>query len=480
MQIKETFSQGLKREFEISIPAGDIEKKLIARLETIGKKVKIPGFRPGKVPLNLLKQRYKESALSEVLEECVENGIKQTTKEKNLKLSLKPKINLKSYEEGKDLNFDLKMEIFPTIGEINLDGLSFEKYIVTVPPQSVAKVIENIAKNTRETRPLQKLRKTKKEDIVIIDFEGFIDDLPIEGGSGKAHTLELGSGSFIPGFEDQLIGKEKGNHVIVKLTFPKDYHDAQYAGKPAHFDVTLTDIHEADPITIDAPFAKKIGFDSLEALQEMVEKNIAKDYIDHSFLNTKRHVLDALAERFIFEVPENMVDMEFESIWEQLCHELGIHKDTASNTNTNDSVPTKSFKELSGKNEEELRREYRTIAERRVRLGLLLAEIGQRNKLAVSNQEVLTALMAKAKEYPGQEKEVFDFYRNNESAMASLKAPIFENKIVEFILNLSTVTEKKITPEELEKLLAFEEQEAEKKVATDTEKSKKTKKTKKS
>lgn len=478
MQITETFSQGLKREFEIRIPSSEVEKKLIARLETIGKKVKIPGFRPGKVPLNLLKQRYKAEALSEVLEECIEHGIKQTAKEKNIKPSLKPKINLKSYEDGKDLNFDVEMEIFPTIGEVNLNGLSFDKYIVTIPPQSISTVIENIAKKTRETRPLQKLRKTKKGDIVIIDFEGFVENLPIEGGSGKAHALELGSGNFIPGFEDQLIGKEKGNHVIVKVTFPKEYHDAQYADKPAHFDVTITDIHEADPITIDAALAKKLGFDSLEAMQTLVEKNIAKDYIDHSFLNTKRHVLDALAERFMFEVPENMVELEFESIWDQLCRELGIQKDKASNTNTKDTSKTKSFEELSGKSEEELKREYRAIAERRVRLGLLLAEIGQRNNLIVSNQELLTALVAKAKEFPGQEKEVFDFYRNNESAMASLRAPIFENKVVEFILSLSTVTEKKVTPEELEKLLSLEEQEAEKKVAVAAETSKKTRKKK--
>lgn len=478
MEIKEVLSQGLKREFDIRIPASEVDKKLNARLEELGKKVKIPGFRPGKIPLDLLKKRYKPEALSEVLEECVEDGIKQVIKEKNIKPSLKPRVNLKSYEDGKDLNFDVKMELLPTIEEINLDNLSFEKYVVTVPSQSVSDVIEKIAKKNRETRPLQNLRKTKKGDIAIIDFEGFVEDQPIEGGFGKSHPLELGSGTFIPGFEDQLIGLEKGSQIQVKVTFPKDYHENQYADKPARFEVTLTDIHEADPISIDADLAKKLGFDSLEAMKEVVEKSIVHDYTEHSFLNTKRHVLDALAERFTFEIPENMVEMEFENIWDQLCREMGINPKSESDSATPDTVRAESIKTLAGKSEDELRSEYKVIAERRVRLGLLLAEIGNRNQLSVSNQELLNALMAKAKEFPGQEREVFDFYRNNETAMASLRAPIFENKVVDFILSQSTVTEKKVTPEEFEKFLTLEEVEAEKKVVDSIKKPKKPSKNK--
>lgn len=479
MQTKETFSQGLKREFEIKIPASEIEKKLIARLEAIGKKVKVPGFRPGKVPLNLLKQRYKTEALSEVLEECIQNGVKEAVKEKDLKPALKPTVNVQSYEEGQDLNFEVKMEILPTIGEINLDGLSFEKYVVSVSPKEVAQVIENFAKREQETRPLQKLRKTKKGDIVIIDFEGFVEDSPIDGGSGKNYSLTLGSGSFIPGFEDQLIGFDKGSHVTVKVSFPEEYHEKKYAGKPARFDVTITDIHEAEPVVIDVELAKKFGFDSLEKLQEMVEQNIAKDYITHSFMNTKRHVLDVLADRFVFEVPENMVAMEFDNIWGQLLHEFGFSQPQAANTNLKKNIDGKSFEDVVGKSEEELKREYKTIAERRVRLGLLLAEIGNRNNLAISNQELLNALMAKAREFPGEEKQVFDFYRNNESAMASLRAPLFEDKVIEFILGKSKLTEKKVTPEELERLLAIEEEEAEKKLAAESEKAEKPKKPKK-
>lgn len=480
MKIQETLSQGLKREFDIKVPASEIEKKLHNHLENIGKKVKLPGFRPGKVPLALLKKRYKAEALSEVLEECVEKGIKQVISDGKIKPALKPQVNIKSYEEEKDLEFEVKMEILPAIGDINLDNLSFEHYVVDIPPDVVSSTIEKIAKKSRKTHPIKNLRKTKNEDVVIIDFEGFIDDSPISGGSGKDHPLELGSDSFIPGFEEQLVGYEKGSRVQVNVTFPKNYHEAQYAGKSARFEVTIKDIHEADPIKIDAALAERLGFDSLEAMKQLVEKSIAKDFTEHSYLNTKRHVLDALAERFIFDVPENMTEMEFENIWQQLRRELGIDQNDASNQNKKETTKEKSFEELAGKGEEELKREYRTIAERRVRLGLLLAEIGTRNDLTVNNQELLNALMAKAREFPGQEKEVFDFYRNNESAMASLRAPLFENKVVDFILNQSKVIEKKASPEELEKLLSVEEEEAEKKIAATAEKSKKPTKKKES
>ncbi len=473
MQITETLSKGLKREFDVKVSATDIEAKLHKRLEAIGKKVKIPGFRPGKAPLSLLKQRYKTDALSEVLEECVDSGLKKLLKEKELKASLKPKINLQSYEDGKDLVFQVAMEILPIIDGIDLNNLSFEKLIVTIPEDKITGVLENLAKKNRTTRPIEALRKTQKGDIVIIDFEGFVEEKPIDGGSEKDHPLELGSGAFIPGFEDQLIGHDKGASVEVKVTFPKDYHEELYANKPARFDVTIKDIHEADPISIDTALSEKLGFESLDAMKEWVEKGLSKDFEAQSFLNTKRHVLDALADRFAFDVPENMVELEFENIWGQLCRELGIDPTKAANANDKEGKGTKTFEDAAGKSEEELRAEYTTIAERRVRLGILLAEIGNRNNITVSNQEVMSSLMARAREFPGQEREVFDFYRNNESAMASLRAPIFENKVIEFILSQSQIAEKPITPEELEKLLLSEEEEAEKKIANAAKKAKK-------
>ncbi len=422
MQITETFSQGLKRSFEITFTSKEVEAKLNTQLEAIGKKVKIPGFRPGKVPFSLLKQRYQNEALSDVLEKCVEGGIQKIVKDNNLNLALKPKVNVEAFEEGKDLIFKIDLEILPTIGEIKLDNLSFEKHMVTIPDEMITHTLENLAKQSRKTRPLKKLRKTKKGDIVIIDFEGFMDEKPIEGGDGKSHALELGSGTFISGFEDQLIGQEKGAQLDIKVTFPKDYHEAQYANKPARFNVTIIDIHEADPIVLDASLSEKLGFESLKAMKQWVEKNISNNYTAQSFLNTKRHVLDALAERFTFEVPENMVDLEFKNIWEQLCREVGVDQSKTANANVKGKIGSKTFEEETGKSEEELRKEYKLIAERRVRLGILLAEIGKRNNITVAKQELLNALTARAREFPGQEKEVFDFYRNNESAMVTLRA----------------------------------------------------------
>jgi len=469
MQITETLNQGLKREFDITISAKDMSSQLVSRLEIIGKRVKIPGFRPGKVPLPLLKQRYQTDALRDVIENCVDKAVKKVVKNHDLKLALKPNVTLNSYDEGQDLTFHMDLEVLPVIEELKLDGLSFEKYVVAIPSEQVSDVLKNLAKRHRESRPLQKPRKSKKGDVVIIDFKGFIGEDPIEGGEGQDYPLELGSNSFIPGFEDQLIGHDKGMHLEVKVTFPKEYHEQRYANKPAHFDVTIKDIHELPPVSIDAALAEKLGFKSIKDMESAVEENLSRDYMAQSFLNTKRHVLDALAERFTFEVPQKMVELEFDNIWSQLLQELGIDKSQAAN------VDGKSFKEATGKSEEDLRRDYQVIAERRVRLGILLAEIGNRNKITVSNQELTEALMNRAREFPGQEREVFDFYRNNESALATLRAPLFENKVVDFILNQSKIKEISATPEELEKILLREEEEAEKKISTTTKTQKKKK-----
>ncbi|MBI2707798.1 MAG: trigger factor [Proteobacteria bacterium] len=469
MQITETLNQGLKREFDIIIPAKDINSRLNTRLEAIGKRVKIPGFRPGKTPLSLLKQRYQAEALGEVIESCVDKAVKQAVQDHSLKLALKPNVTLNSYEEGKDLTFHMDLEVLPTINEIKLDGLSFEKHVVTIPSEQIADVLKNLANRHRESRPLQKPRKSKKGDVVIIDFKGFVDDKPIEGGEGQDYALELGSGSFIPGFEDQLIGHDKGMNVEVKVTFPKEYHEKRYANKPARFDVTIKDIHELPSVAIDVALAEKLGFKSLKEMEAAVEANLSKDYMDQSFLNTKRHVLDALAERFTFDVPQKMIDLEFDNIWIQLLRELGIDQSQAAN------MDGKTFKDATGKSEDDLRKDYKVIAERRVRLGILLAEIGNRNNISVSNQELMEALTARAREFPGQEREVFDFYRNNESALATLRAPLFENKVVDFILEKSKLKEIHTTPEELEKILIREEEEAEKKISQVAKKPKKQK-----
>lgn len=472
MEIKETLSKGLQREFDVTIPAKDIDGELVKRLEKIGKRAKVPGFRPGKIPLSILKQRYQSEALPEAIEACVNDAVDKLLDDKKLKPAIKPNVELKSYEDGKDLSFFVKFDILPSIESIKLDGLSFEKWVVKVPPKSVDEVIKTIAHRNQKTKPLEKPRKSKKGDVVIIDFVGFVGKDPVEGGSGEDYQLELGSNSFIPGFEDQLTGKDKGDQVDVDVTFPEEYHSQDLAGKKARFDVKIKDIHEAEAVKLDDEFAKTYNYPSLDKMKEAVEQSLSHDFENKSFLNTKRHVLDALADRFTFEVPPSMVELEFKNIWEQLCHELGVAHDCSAQEG-HKQVGTKTFEETAGKSEKELREEYQAIAERRVRLGILLAEIGNRNSIEVTNQELLQALNTRARDFPGQEQQVFDYYRNNTSAMASLRAPIFENKVVNYILSVSKVKEKEITPEELEKLLAKEEEAAEKKIASQAKGTKK-------
>jgi trigger factor len=473
MQITETLSKGLKRGYEVTVLAKDLNEKLNKSLENIGKRAQIPGFRPGKIPLSLLKQKYNDEALRKVLEDCIESSIQKIVKDHALKPALKPQVSIKSFEEGKDLAFEVNLEVLPVLGDIQLKDLSFVKHVIDIPKETVTSVLEKIARRNRQTHPLKKARKTQKGDVVIIDFEGFIGKDAIEGGAEKNYALELGSNSFIDGFEDQLTGREKGDHGKVKVTFPKGYHEEKYAGKPATFDVTITDIQEADPIKIDDALAKQLGFESLKTMQEWAEKTLSRDYENQSFFSIKRHVLDELADRFVFEVPQNMIDLEFDNIWKQLCNEIGIDQGEAANTNVKGKTATKSFEEATGKKEEELREEYQAIAERRVRLGILLAEIGNRNDIKVSSQELQQALVTRAREFPGREQEVFDFYKNNESALATLRAPIFENKVIEFVLTQSKVTDKKVTPEQLQKLLLEEEKDAEKKLESMIKKQKK-------
>lgn len=459
MNVKNTLSTNLKRDFEVTISAADIEADLLTQLETIGKKAKISGFRPGKIPLPLLKQRYQDSALKEVLEVSVDKAIKKVVKDNDLRPALQPKVTVTSYEEGKDLVLTINIEILPVVGDIDLKGLSFDKYVVTIPSKQLDEALQGIAKQHRTSNSLKKDRKSQKGDVVVIDFKGFIDGTPIAGGEGHDYSLELGSNSFIPGFEDQLIGHDKGAAVEVKVAFPKEYHEANYAGKAAHFDVTIKDIHTLDPADIDEKLAEKVGFESLKAMKEAVEKNFAHEYTAQSFLNTKRQVFDAMAEKFSFEIPEGMIELEFNNIWATLLNELGIDQGKSANKDG------KTFEEATGKSEAELRKDYRVIAERRVRLGIVVAELGNREKISVSQKELMDAVIERARAFPGQEQKVVDFYRNTPSAMDSLRAPIFENKVVEFILEKSKIKEIPVTPEELEKKLLSEEEAAGKRIS---------------
>lgn len=463
MKIKETLNKGLKREYELVIPADFIEKKLNDRLMKLGKKAKVPGFRPGKVPLPMLKQQYGMEVLGEVLEKSVDDSVNEVIEKNKLSPALRPEIEAKEqYEEGKDLQIIVKMEVLPEVDEIKLDGLKFDKLQPKIDTKKVDEAINDLAKRHRDTKPIEKARKTKKGDIAIIDFEGWIGKKAIDGGKGESHPLELGSGEFIPGFEDQLIGKDKGEKVEVKVNFPEEYGQPDLAGQEARFEVVVKDIHEAEKTKVDDELAKKMGFEDLKSCREAIEGYVTREDRDLAFMHTKRTVLDALEDKCKFEVPDNMVKAEFDTIWHQMLHEADIaHQCSADAANKNDTG-SKSFKDATGKSEDELKKEYEAIAARRVRLGLLLADIGKRNEITVSEGELTQALVAEARRYPGQEKEVIDYYRSNSNALAALRAPIFEDKVVDFILSKAKVTDKDVTHDELKAMLESDDEVSEK------------------
>lgn len=434
MQVTEIAADGLKREFKVTVPANEIESRVRTRLERLAKTIRMPGFRPGKAPLPLLKKQYGRSILGEVLEEAVDEGSKKTIGDKQLRPALRPKIEVTSFDEGKDLEFELKLEVLPEVPEVDLPGISLTRMVAETPPEKVEEAIQNFAKSRQEFEPLPEPRPAAEGDQVIIDFVGRVDGEPFEGGSGDDLPLRLGAKGMVPGFEEQIIGASPGETREVKVTFPEDYGGREVAGKEALFTVTVKEVKAPVPVSVDEDWAKELGFDSLGELQETFQGRFAEEYRNLSRAKLKRALLDQLAEAYPFEVPQGMVDLEFEAIWKQLQDEM---QRTGS-----------SYADL-GKSEEEVRDEYRSIAERRVRLGLLLSDIGTRNEIKVEGEELQQAVMREAMRFPGQERKVFEFFKNNANALEQLRAPLFEDKVCDFIFTQAQVREEKVTPEEL-------------------------------
>ncbi len=437
MQVKELKKDGLSVELEVIVTAQDIDAQIDARLVEVGETVKMPGFRPGKVPLNILKQKYGKSVLGEVLEKAVNDSTAKIIEDKGLRPALQPKIEVKEFDEGKDLKYVMTVETLPEFEVSDLKSLKLEKPVVKVEKKNVDETLEKIASSNRDTEVVTEDRATKSGDIVKMDFHGRTakDNKPHEGMHAHDAQLELGSGQFIPGFEDQLIGKKVGDKVEVKVTFPEAYHAAELAGQEAIFDVEIHEIRQAKPVAIDDDFAKKLGLDSEAALREVVEQQIQSDYDNLSRQKVKRALLDSLDEAHSFELPAGMVELEYQNIMQQIRIERQA-----------DVVDG----ELKLDADEEA--ELKAIAERRVRLGLVLSEIGRSNNITISDQEMQRAVISEAQRYPGQEREVFEYYRKNRNALDALRAPVYEDKVVDFILELATVTEKPVTLEELTKV----------------------------
>lgn len=433
MQITETSVDGLKREYKVVVAASDIAEKVDARLSELGRSVRLPGFRPGKVPMAMLKKRYGPHVMGEVLEQAVGDSSAQAMRERGLRPALQPRIEIVSFEEGKDLEYKMNLELLPEIAPAPLGEIEIERLKPEIPGSEVDKQLDRIAENNRKANPVD--RPAESGDALVIDFVGRVDGKEFAGGKGENHTLRLGSNQFIAGFEDQLVGAKAGEKRTVKVTFPEEYGSDELAGKEAEFEVDVKEVRAFEPGGIDEDLAQRIGFDSLEELRKTVRDQLERDFGQVARQKLKRRVLDALAARHDFQVPPGMVDLEFESIWKQLEEEKKRNPEAAS--------------EEAGKSEEELKAEYRKIAERRVRLGLLLSEIGRQNNIQVSNEEVNRAMAVEARRFPGQERKVVEFYRNNPEALANLRAPIYEDKVIDFIVEMAKVTDKPVAPEEL-------------------------------
>lgn len=445
MQVKVLKSEGLNHEIEVTIGAAEIDKKVDEKLQEVGQGIKLPGFRPGKVPLPLLKKRYGKSVLGEVLESAVNDGTAKALEDNGLRAAVRPDVKVKEFDEGKDLVYTVAVEVLPKIEVMDIKTLEIEKPVAKVEPKSVDEALERIASRNRDTVPVTEPRDTKNGDYVVIDFKGrTADGTEYPGMEGKGHKLELGGGQFIPGFEEQLIGKKTGDKVEVKVTFPDPYQMEALAGADAIFDVEITELHEPVDAKIDDEFAKKLGMESLEALRKVIEEQIQREYDGLTRLKVKRALLDALDERHRFDIPQGMHDLEFKSIMRQVEMEQG-HDHAHDDPNHVHGPDCDHGPEIT----EEDKAELKDIAARRVRLGLVLSEIGRANNITVSDPEVTQAVIQEAQRYPGQERQVFDFFRKNRQALESLKAPVFEEKVVNFILELAKVTEVVVTPEDL-------------------------------
>ncbi|MDH5722574.1 MAG: trigger factor [Alphaproteobacteria bacterium] len=432
MQVKQLKEDGLNYELEITVGSKEIDQQVDKRLAELQKTVKIQGFRPGKVPMAMMKQKYGKAVMGEVLEAAVNESTQKALADKKLTPAIQPKIEVKSFDEGKDLVYTMNLEVLPKITLKDHKGLKLEKKVAKASDKEIDDALERIASSQKMSEPVKGDRATKKGDIVVIDFHGRTadDNKAHEGMHAHGHHLELGGGQFIPGFEDQLIGKKVGDSVEVKVKFPEEYGAAELAGREAIFDVDINEVREPKETEVNDEFAKSLGLADLDALKKAIEEQTNKEFESFSRMKLKKQLLDALDEAYDFDVPAGMLEMEVQAVFQQ------VEMDKKQRGVT---------EELSKDEKAELE----DIALRRVRLGLVLSEIGNGQKISVADAELQRAVISEAQKYPGQEKQVFDYYSKNRQALESLRAPIYEEKVVDFILELADVKEKEVTPEEL-------------------------------
>jgi trigger factor len=442
MQVTETLAEGLKHEFKISVPASDLDAKADAKLVDLKDKVRLNGFRPGKVPVAHLKKVYGRSVMAEAIDQTIRDTNTQIFTERGFRLATEPKITMptetKEVEEllaGKtDLTYTVAIEVVPTIQLADFKTFSVEKPVVEVTDAEVDEAIKRIAEQNRPYAAKADGAKAEKGDRVTINFKGTIEGVAFDGGTGEGIQVVIGAGQFIPGFEEQLEGIGVGETRTLKVSFPKNYASEKLAGQPAEFETTATAIEAPGETEINDEFAKTLGLESLDKLKEAARERLVAEFAGATRQRVKRALLDRLDDSHKFEAPPSLIEEEFNLMWNSIKAEMESSGKTFADENTT---------------EDAAKEEYRKIADRRVRLGLVLSEIGEKNKITVTDDEVGRAVIERARSMPGREKEVWDYYRNNANALAQLRAPIYEDKVVDFILELANVTEKKVSREDL-------------------------------
>jgi trigger factor len=442
MEVTETLSDGLKREFQVQVPAADLEARVTERLGELKDRVNLRGFRPGKVPVTHLRRIYGKAVMAETIEAVIRELNAQIVSERGLKLAMEPKVTIPNEASAvekviggqSDLAYTLALEILPKIELADFKGIKLERQVAEVIEAQVNDALEKIAEQNRPFAVKAEGAKVEKGDRIVIDFAGRIDGAPFEGGTGGDVGVNVGAGTFLPGFEDQLVGMTVGEMRVVKITFPDNYLNTQLAGKNAEFDVTAKSLEAPGQVTLDDAFAKSLGLESLDKLKEAVKGRLQQEHAALSRQKLKRKLLDKLDEMHKFALPPTLAEDEFKNVWTTVENDLKAQARTFAD---------------EGTTEEKAREEYRAIAERRVRLGLVLAEIGEKNKITVTEEEITRAIVERARQVPGREQEVWEYYRKTPAAVAAIRAPIFEEKVVDFLIELATVTEKQVSREDL-------------------------------
>jgi trigger factor len=444
MQVTETSTDGLKRTLKVVVGANELAERFTSRLDEVKDTIQIRGFRKGKVPVGHIKKVYGRSLMAEVLQDLVEKSSQQALTDRQERPAMQPQIafsedkdEIEQVMDGKaDLAYTMSFEVLPKINLVDFSTLKLEREVVEVDDETIDKAVADLAERNVNFE-VEEGRVAAEGDQLKIDFAGSIDGTPFEGGTGEDMEIVLGRGGFIPGFEDGLKGAKAGDEPTIKATFPAEYQVAELAGKEASFATKVKSVAKPVKPEINEDFAKGFGLDSLEALRKVMRERIEGEYADFSRTKIKRALLDALDKAHSFELPENLVNQEFEQIWNQVNNTL--------------KQSGKSFED-EGKTEESARAEYRTLAERRVRLGLVLAEIGDKAKVEVSQEELRNALFREARRFPGQERMVYEYFEKTPGAVQQLRAPIYEDKVVDHILGEAKPTDKKVSREDLLKM----------------------------